>query len=546
MPQTTNSPAQDSSNYCRNPWLFAAVVTLAIAATAIMIGIRISDGHFFYGIDDAYIHLSIVKNLQHGVWGVNSYEPMNASSSPVWALLLTIWASIHLQSVLYAPVAFNLALVPVALLLLDRFIRFALPTLSRQARTWTLIALAIVTPFTPLIVGGMEHILQIIAFGLFLLPVSQWITTPSDRPRWFWFGLVAILGLIRPEAVFLVGGAGLLLLFHGRLRDLFLLGCAAALGPALFGIYGWWSGAGIVPTAFLLKTQPFDPARPLLSEALRIVATIIIYPHITAPFVVQAASAILFMRRKEGEIPDSRLQTLATIRWLFLLTCLQHVLLGRMHWFFRYEAYLAVWGTLLCFHDWMQYRSARGSGLGRRLGFEIWLSVVALALFGRGAYALYCSPLAMRNTYHQQAQTAAFLDRYYPNEIVAVNDIGVVAFLSKVKIYDTYGLATHSVLRSKRDGSYNRDFLARDVGEAGAKLAVIYPEWLAPYGGVPNEWTPVFRWTVPNSVILGSATAVVYAITVDPQTLRSQWQEYAPLLPAGITHEALYSPPAVE
>lgn len=41
------------------------------------------------GFDDAFIHLRVAENLAHGKgWGVNAFEPINVSSSPLFTLLL--------------------------------------------------------------------------------------------------------------------------------------------------------------------------------------------------------------------------------------------------------------------------------------------------------------------------------------------------------------------------------------------------------------------------------------------------------------------------
>ncbi|MGO9387121.1 MAG: hypothetical protein ACLPWD_03630 [Methanobacterium sp.] len=40
----------------------------------LVISLRLNNGHFAYGLDDAYIHMSIAENFAlHGVWGVTLY-----------------------------------------------------------------------------------------------------------------------------------------------------------------------------------------------------------------------------------------------------------------------------------------------------------------------------------------------------------------------------------------------------------------------------------------------------------------------------------------
>src|SRR5262249_52497480 len=64
------------------------VTALVVAATAV-VSVHRGGGHFVYGLDDAYIHMTMARTFaQHGVWGIAPDRFASASSSPLWVLVL--------------------------------------------------------------------------------------------------------------------------------------------------------------------------------------------------------------------------------------------------------------------------------------------------------------------------------------------------------------------------------------------------------------------------------------------------------------------------
>lgn len=515
---------------------------MSLGGIALIVGLNFTGGQLIYGLDDPYIHLRVAQNVVHGVWGLNPGEPISTSSSPLWTGLLALCLAILPSAAVYWPLLLNIVLWPVALLVLDRIMATGHFALTAKWRVAALIAAAIIAPFTALLAGGMEHLLQIVLFSGFLVHAAIWIATPAMRPPRYWWLITLIFGLVRPEAAFLVIAAGILLLIKGRWRDALVVGLVSAVGPGLFALYTWNAGAGLIPTAYLLKTNAAGSAIDLRGELIRLALTLLALPYLTIPVVIQLVIAI---RSRRVEDADEVQRWHSAARWMFLIVYIQHVFFSRMHWFFRYEAYLALWGFYLCLYDWLAYRRRRDGGDKRKLLFELACGLALFAQLVRGLGALYATPFAMRNIYHQQWQMAQFVERYYPDKLIVANDIGLLSFHTGAPIYDAFGLASHSVLNSKRDGTFGAEFLEREAAARGASIALIYPEWLGSYGGVPAAWTPVFKWKTPRNVVLGVAWVSVYAIRVPPEELRRQWAEFAKTMPAGITIEFIpAAPPA--
>jgi hypothetical protein len=56
------------------PLVTALSVLWVTIILLLIVSLRLNQGHFVYGLDDAYIHMSIAKNFAlHGVWGVTPY-----------------------------------------------------------------------------------------------------------------------------------------------------------------------------------------------------------------------------------------------------------------------------------------------------------------------------------------------------------------------------------------------------------------------------------------------------------------------------------------
>jgi hypothetical protein len=87
--------------------LMLAALTCYLLLVAVMfVKIRANnDGHFFYALDDPYIHLALSEQLAHGHYGLNPGEATSPSSSIVWPFLLIPFAGHPLH--LYMPLLWN-------------------------------------------------------------------------------------------------------------------------------------------------------------------------------------------------------------------------------------------------------------------------------------------------------------------------------------------------------------------------------------------------------------------------------------------------------
>jgi hypothetical protein len=196
---------------------------------------------------------------------------------------------------------------------------------------------------------------------------------------------------------------------------------------------------------------------------------------------------------------------------LFVTTAITHLLLARVGWLFRYEAWLIAWGILT-----VAPLAARASLPHLRSG--AWggpaaLLVAALIPYGARSWeALSSYSLSARWTYDSDVQMAQYIARYWPDSVVALHDIGAVSWYSDAEIVDVAGLATNEVTRlhvaNRLDGAAIGEILSR----RGVQTAWTEARWLA--DDLPPGFSKVAEYRVTSSFSSQTWTAFVWA--VDP------------------------------
>jgi hypothetical protein len=151
---------------------------------------------------------------------------------------------------------------------------------------------------------------------------------------------------------------------------------------------------------------------------------------------------------------------------------------------------------------------------------------------------------ATRNIYEQQYQMALFLERYYADSTVALNDIGTSSLLSGAEILDLYGLASIDVARLRLARAYGPAAMARLASERDVDIAIVFDSWLADWGGVPKEWTRVATWSIRNNIVCGDPIVTFYAVKPgETERLRENLRLFADRLPRGVRVEWEPEPP---
>ena len=83
--------------------------------------IALTDGHFYYSLDDPYIHLAVSEQIRALSYGLNPGELSTPSSSLLWPILLAVTAGTPIHE--STPLVLNVSAAVLTAWLLLRLVR---------------------------------------------------------------------------------------------------------------------------------------------------------------------------------------------------------------------------------------------------------------------------------------------------------------------------------------------------------------------------------------------------------------------------------------
>jgi hypothetical protein len=509
------------------------------------------NGRIVYTLDDPYIHMAVAKNVvQHGVWGISASDPSAASSSPLYTLLLAAVYLIAGPNEI-APLLLNLVFASGSLILAYAVLRhYDLPPL------WMLPGLLLIsflTPLPSLILCGQEHTLHIF-LTLALTALAGHVLIEAEplkqsRPTLLLWITAALLPITRYEALFGVALVALLLLLRWRLLRAYLVISGAVIPLLIYGALNVAAGGMWLPNSIILKSRlarstdlphAITPTLRLFEpESLKsFYWTLFAGDKLHVTLLILAALALFAVRTlHRRDTADER----GLMLLIFAGGALLHLRLAEVGWFYRYEAYTVAWGLfalLIGLSDRLPRRWP--SRVNNALLAQIAAAGAVLILAGyplaqRAWTAYHQTVPAMLNIYQQQVQMGEFLQRYYPGQTVALNDVGAASYLSDARIVDLWGLGSNPITALRLKGYYNQHQLERLGYDQNIQIAILYPGSFTQFGGVPEDWVKIGEWTIPNRVVVADATVTFYAVDLlQINPLATYLEDYAAVLPPGV------------
>lgn len=525
----------------------AALVFLAFIVDTVNQSTALNENHLVYGLDDAYIHMSIARNFaEHGVWGITPYAYSSTTSSPLWTLMIAV---VYVFSGVneWVPLLLNILMGILVLLAANHLlIHFRVAAIYRLIVLMTLVVLV---PFNTLALSGMEHLLQILGCLLLInstLNALQSTTlTPSSLRYWFVPVSAMLVATTRYEGLMMVACVCVVFLLWKRPVYAIITGIFAAVPVVVYGLIAIGNGWQFLPASISVKSGAFSylmnvdwQARFtfLVADSYQIFSS----EHILTLPLLAALALCLYRYEKLRTLRDNGLVLLL----IFAVTTVLTVRL--VSWpdpgtFSRYEAFLVALSIIVIpavVGLWLPSRISLQGVPILAVGIVLILFLIN-DLYNRYVYIAYDRPIITATTeiYRQQYQMGRFLQTYYNDATIATNDIGAVNYFTDIKNVDMWGLGTVEVTRAKADNIYTPAVMHEIASSAGVQLAIVYDDWLALYGGVPEEWILVERWhTEMAPVILGNATVSFYVLDeADVLPLQQNLEEFAPSLPDKMT-----------
>jgi hypothetical protein len=483
-------------------------------------------GHFFYSLDDAYIHLALSEQIARGHYGINAGEAASPSSSMVWPFLLAAFARFRWQAMV--PLALNFAAgVGAAVLMARAVVEWPGGAAGREEklrRVVSVVALVLIGNLVGLTFLGMEHTLQVMLAVMCALGITAALR--GERiPTWCL--VAAALGpMVRYEAVGLVLALAIALVGQGRRRAAGVLVAVSAAPLLVFGLFLHHVGLPPLPVSLLVKadvvaldgTSPFALHGALIHHILHTMRNSLAQSVTDLP---HAVLLILFL-------------TLAALGWKepvrgrrFALLGVAaaaglHILIGRYNWSHRYEVYAVVFSAMVVLY--VLHERPRGM-----LGWYA-LGLVACSATYVGAVGETVGKA--HEVYLQQRQTQRFLTEFYAGN-VAVNDLGLASYHHRpgTEVLDLFGLGS---LDSAEHDDKTAEWMDAVTREHRDGLVAISRGW---FPNIPASWTMLGELcTIRQPVTLGDNCVDYYATPVGSvEGKQAEFGAFVKTLPGGIS-----------
>jgi len=510
------------------PWLASLLLVGCLTlATFALTARRFTAGQGGVPLDDAWIHFQFARNLARGDGlSFNPGEPTSGSTAPLWTLLL-------------AGVYFLGGDFPVAGQLLSGacFLAATLATyvlgVWLTGRRWAgWLAGAVVAVNGRFVWAGLSALETCLFAALSLLAISAHVSDrATGRYRLRTAALFGLAALTRPEGYLLFALSMIdfaLRITHHVSRfthHVSHLVLPALLFAALvlpYFLFSLRTSGHLLPNTYHAKAiVNLLPDRDFLSVAARY---LILDNPLLLPFYVWGVFVLLFPALFVPATPDEaspkHYASLLSL-WSAGLPLVYAWLHAALYQHGRYLIPLipcnAVIGVVGLLEAWR---------LARRRG---WALTPALSLGGKGrrGVALVCVLAVLGTAWRLPAMARLYawnvdninqmhvaLGRWVkehtaPDAVLALNDIGAIAYFSERPVVDLAGLVTPEVVPLLH--SPGRDArLAEFMAGQEVDYAIIFPNWFPELAARNDVLEPVHRVTLERNTIAGGETMVVY------------------------------------
>lgn len=510
------------------PYLVLGVLCVVLLAQAS----ALCGGHFIYPLDDAYIHLSLVKQLSEtGDWGLSPGQFHSSSSSPLFMLIL--YGARFLSKSDWMPVFIN-GLGAMLFLAAGQYFLHKLSYTKRFIAVF-MVGIVLLGPIHLLVLSGMEHIWHGLFACLYVYYVWKFFSSKENNRSFSRRDLIylclsaCLMTGFRYEGMFVVFASGLIFLWNRQVNLALFSSLSAAIPVVSYGAFSLSRGGYFFPNSLLIKGHvPQDSLAELVSVLYRGIEVLYENPFVLFSFLFLSAFLM---------VPNLSKATQQILK-LIVISFAVHILFAEVGGY-RYEAYLLLLSMLSSVLVLKEpgIKNLRKSWFSRFPGQKLWgFLFLGLCLFPflvrTGFFTLNYS-LSCKNIYEQQYQMASFLNKFYPTASVAANDIGAITYFTDIQLLDLFGIGSQEILELRREGKWDAEHVTTLAKQKQVEIAICYDSWVAEK--LPKDWVRVASWTILDNFICGDEKVSFYGTnSASSATLLKNLQSFAPELPARV------------
>ena len=529
------------------PLALGLVVLLLAMSVLVIVSNNRNQNHIVYSLDDAYIHMSMAKNLaQHSIWGVSRHEFASSSSSIIWTLLLSF---IYLIFGVNEFVPMILNVIFGSLVIISSYYVLRRYNIKNIYIFLILILLIFVTPLPPLMFTGLEHVLHIGISILFVYLVTEELVLkkPNKKNSVYIILMALFLPLVRYEGIVLVMATSIIFLFRGRWLISILIFIFSLLPIFLFGIISVNNGWSFFPNSLLLRgnfpdVTSFNEFINFLGFLLNMFIPSKYFLLVTVNVGVIAIILFLAIRNRKNKVFNLKTTYMLL---LFMVNVALYALYSKSGWSYRYQSFLVALGMVIISIAFFEHVFVN---IKKYLLLKILLSVVCLLLptiyFAFAGYELIKkTPISSSNIYEQQYQMGQFLRSYYQNKNIALNDIGASNYFADIKCLDLWGLSNLEISKKRRGGAFTDTDIREEAKKYDVDIAILYDSWFIEddITILPKEWIKAGEWQIQNNVIAGDDVVSFYAVKPEEEmNLINNLKLYSKLLPSDVIQSGSY------
>ncbi len=537
-----------------------AHIAIALAVMVVFVGFFLwrehaATGTFGFPLDDSWIHAQFARNivLGHG-FSYNPGVPASGSTAPLWTFVTATGYLVTGDPVLGAK-AMGILFLGLSVYLVYMIVR----TVTNDPRQ-ALFSAVIAASLPRLLWAGVSGMEITLAVALSLAGILTHILYASegDKRQYFSTVLFGLATLARPECAIFFFAAVLdraLVNTFVRWRELaarewvvpVLLHIALYAGVLLpFIVFSKRFGVGFLPNTAYAKALAWNQgllAAFITSSPRELLKSLTVHPFdYYLSFLRESLlnNPVLFVMVPFGFLKltlstpyarETRYQSFILPLIVVLFPLIIGIVVPFGHASYQEGRYAAPVAPLMLIIGTMGlyaaasygariFSEAKFMGSPARVVLErslIWF-FMALTLLAQGRNIWHRSKLYGRevaNIEDMQVTLGRWIDQNLPHDaVLAVNDVGAIAYFSKRKVLDTVGLISPEVLDYRKQGESADAAMFSLLTSERPDYAVLFPDWY-PESVRKSVFVPIHRVVLRDNVISGGDEMVIYELDWD-------------------------------